>query len=104
MSFAFKLMLYASLSFSVAVQGQTAQSHTSNRIQGNIDINVQSDNATAISAGTNSLAKNTIGIVENAHKGNTNVSVAVRNVTTVSSGNKRKACTTIGGVTNGECK
>lgn len=58
----------------------------------------------AIASGTNSVAKNRVGVVDGKHKGNTSISVSTKNVTTVSSGRDRKACTTIGGVTNEDCK
>lgn len=85
------------------VCAQVSQS-SSTKIQGNIEINAQSDNMTAVATGTNSLAKNRVGVVDGPHKGNTKISVDVKNVTTVSGGNNRKACTTIGGVTKDECK
>lgn len=89
--------------FSHGVYAQVSQS-SSTKIQGNIEINAQSDNMTAVATGTNSVAKNRVGVVDGPHKGNTKINVDVRNVTTVSGGNNRKACTTIGGVTKDECK
>lgn len=100
----FYLILFTILSILCRdVYAQVSQS-SSTKIQGNIEINAQSDNMTAVATGTNSVAKNRVGVVDGPHKGNTKISVDVKNVTTVSGGNNRKACTTIGGVTKDECK
>lgn len=97
------LLFSVFLLYSVSIFAQTARNNPT-QIKGNIEINAQSDNMTAVATGTNSVAKNRVGVVEGVNKGTTRVSVSAKNVTTVSSGNNRKACTTIGGVTNDECK
>lgn len=98
-----KFLLLSMILSSFSAHSQVSRT-TSTKIQGNIEINAQSDNMSAVATGTNSVAKNRVGVVNGKHKGNTNVSASVKNITTVASGRDRKACTTIGGVTNEECK
>lgn len=81
-----------------------AQVSQRTRIQGNTDINVSTDNTTAIAVGENNVAKNRIGVVQGDRKGDLKVNVRAANVTTVVSGRNKKGCTNIGSVVSEECK
>lgn len=74
------------------------------RIQGNNEINVSTENTTAIAAGENNVARNRIGVIQGDKKGDTKITVNAANVTTVAGGRNKKACTNIGGVVSNECK
>jgi hypothetical protein len=74
------------------------------RIQGNTEINVNTENTTAIATGENNVAKNRIGVVQGNKKGDTKISVNAANVTTIVGGRNKKACTNIGGIVSNECK
>ena len=74
------------------------------RVQGNTEINVSTNNMTAVAAGDNNVAKNRVGVIQGPVRGDTRVNVAAGNVTTIAVGRNKKACTNIGGVTNNECK
>lgn len=95
-----------SLALAVAALGVGALAQTSQRthIQGNTEINVVTDNTTAIATGENTVARNRIGVVQANKKGNTNISVNAANVTTVVGGRNKKACTNIGSIVSEDCK
>lgn len=76
----------------------------STRIQGNTEINVNTDNTTAVATGENNVAKNRIGVIKGDKKGDTKINVKAANVTTVVSGRNKKACTNIGSIVSDECK
>ena len=81
--------------------GQTSQRTT---IQGNTELNVNTQDTTAIATGTNNVARNRIGVLQGNIQGNTHVSVNAANVVTVVGGKNKKACTNIGSVVNDDCK
>ena len=87
-----------------AINDAGAQVSQRTRIQGNTDINVSTDNTTAIATGENNVAKNRIGVVQGDRKGDLKVNVKAANVTTVVSGRNKKGCTNIGSVVSEECK
>ena len=87
---------------SAAAAAQVSQSGT--RIKGNTEINVSTQNTTAIATGENSVARNRIGVVKGNKQGDTKITVSAGNVTTVVGGRNKKACTNIGGVVSDECK
>lgn len=89
---------------SASVGTAYAQTSQKTRIQGNTEINVSTQNTTAIATGENNVARNRIGVVQGGKKGNTKITVNAANVTTVVSGRNKKACTNIGGVVSDECK
>jgi hypothetical protein len=74
------------------------------RIQGNTEINVSTENTTAIATGENTVARNRIGVIQGDKKGDTRINVNAANVTTVVGGRNKKACTNIGSVVSDECK
>lgn len=74
------------------------------RVQGNTEINVTTQNMTAIATGEGNVARNRVGVVQGDKKGDTRISVNAANVTTVVGGRNKKACTNIGGVVSDECK
>ena len=74
-------------------------------IKGNTEINVSTQNTTAVAVGENNVAKNRIGVVKGEKTGDTKVSVNAANVVTVVGGRNKKACTNIGVIAkNDECK
>lgn len=85
-----------------AAAAQTSQSGT--HIKGNTEINVSTQNTTAIATGENNVARNRIGVVQGSKQGNTRINVNAGNVTTVVGGRNKRACTNIGGVVSDECK
>lgn len=87
---------------STVVAAQTSQSGT--HIKGNTEINVSTQNTTAVATGQNNVARNRIGVVQGNKRGDTKITVNAGNVTTVASGRNKKACTNIGGVVRDECK
>ena len=82
----------------------TAQVSQRTRIQGNTEINVSTENTTAIATGENNVARNRIGVIQGDKKGDTKITVNAANVTTVVGGRNKKACTNIGGIVSNECK
>jgi len=80
------------------------QAQKSTRIQGNTEINVSTENTTAIATGENNVAKNRVGVIKGDKKGDTKINVNAANVTTVVSGRNKKACTNIGSIVSDECK
>ena len=87
---------------SAAAAAQVSQSGT--HIRGNTEINVSTQNTTAIATGENSVARNRIGVVKGNKQGDTKITVNAGNVTTVVGGRNKRACTNIGGVVSDECK
>ena len=81
-----------------------AVAQKSTRIQGNTEINVNTENTTAIATGENNVAKNRVGVIKGDKKGDTKINVNATNVTTVVSGRNKKACTNIGSIVSDECK
>jgi len=81
-----------------------AQVSQRTQIKGNTDINVSSENTTAIATGENNVARNRIGVVQGNKTGNTRINVNAANVTTVVGGRNKKACTNIGSVVSDDCK
>jgi hypothetical protein len=79
---------------------QTSQT----RIKGNTEINVRTENTTAVAVGENNVAKNRVGVIQGDKKGDTKISVSATNVTTVVGGRNKKACTNIGAIVKDECK
>ncbi|MDD5176409.1 MAG: hypothetical protein PHQ05_08325 [Sterolibacterium sp.] len=74
------------------------------RIQGNTEINVNTENTTAIATGENNVARNRVGVIKGNKKGDTKINVNAANVTTVVGGRNKKACTNIGSIVSDECK
>ncbi len=97
-----KCVLLAMLFVSPFAMAQVSQSGT--RIQGNTEINVSTQNTTAIATGENNVARNRIGVVQGNKRGDTKITVNAANVTTVAGGRNKKACTNIGGIVSDECK
>lgn len=81
-----------------------AQTSQRTKITGNTEINVNSDNTTAIATGVDNVARNRIGVVQGNIQGNTHVNVNAANVVTVVGGRNKKACTNIGSIVNDDCK
>jgi hypothetical protein len=81
-----------------------AQVSQRTQIKGNTEINVSTENTTAIAAGENNVARNRIGVVQGNKKGDTKINVNAANVTTVVGGRNKKACTNIGSIVSDDCK
>lgn len=92
------------ISLMLVVGTVAAQVSQRNKIQGNTEINVATENTTAIAVGENNVAKNRVGVVQGNKQGNTKITVNAANVTTVVGGRNKKACTNIGSVVSNECK
>ena len=88
----------------LAGTGAVAQTSQRTRIQGNTEINVTTQNMTAVATGEGNVAKNRVGVVQGDKKGDTRINVSAANVTTVVGGRNKKACTNIGGIVSNECK
>lgn len=88
----------------LAAGNAMAQASQRTRIQGNTEINVATQDTTAIATGENNVARNRIGVVQGDKKGDIKINVNAAKVTTVVSGRNKKACTNIGGVVSDECK
>jgi len=88
----------------ILVSGVVAAQVKGTRIQGNTEINVNTENTTAVATGENNVAKNRIGVIKGNKKGDTKINVNAANVTTVVSGRNKKACTNIGSIVSDECK
>lgn len=82
----------------------SAQVSQRTQVQGNTEINVSTQNTTAVANGENTVARNRVGVVQGNKTGNTKISVNATNVTTVVGGRNKKACTNIGSVVSNECK
>lgn len=100
----FKNYVLLALVLPVCMVTAYAQTSQNTRIQGNTEINVSTQNTTAVAKGENNVARNRIGVVQGNKKGNTKITVNAANVTTVVSGRNKKACTNIGGIVSDECK
>ena len=87
-----------------SAQMRQSGGQTTTRIQGNTEIDVTTNNTTAIATGENNVAKNRIGVIQGNKKGDTKISVNAANVTTIVGGRNKKACTNIGGIVSDECK
>ena len=74
------------------------------QIKGNTEINVSTENTTAIATGENNVARNRIGVIQGNKVGDTKISVNAANITTVVGGRNKKACTNIGSIVSDECK
>jgi hypothetical protein len=82
-----------------------AQKTQTTNIKGNTEINVNTNNTTAVAVGENVVAKNRIGVIQGDKKGDTKISVSATNVTNVVAGRNKKACVNIGAIVkNDECK
>jgi len=81
-----------------------AQVSQRTQIKGNTEINVSTENTTAIATGENNVARNRIGVVKGNKTGNTRINVNAANVTTVVGGRNKKACTNIGSIVSDDCK
>ena len=81
-----------------------AQTSQSTHIKGKTEINVSTEETTAIAKGEGNVARNRIGVVQGDKKGDTKITVKASKVTTVVSGHNMKACTNIGGIVSDECK
>lgn len=92
-----------SLALVAIATGSMAQKSQTN-IKGNTEINVRTENTTAIATGENNVAKNRIGVIQGDKKGDTKISVSATNVTTVVGGRNKKTCTNIGVIVKDECK
>ncbi|MDK9702026.1 MAG: hypothetical protein OEL20_02730 [Sulfuritalea sp.] len=93
----------ASLILILIAAGAMAQT-SQTRVKGNTEINVRTENTTAVATGEGNVAKNRVGVIQGDKKGDTKISVSATNVTTVVSGRNKKACTNIGGIVKDECK
>ena len=92
------------VTLAVIATGSMAQRTQATNIKGNTEINVRTENTTAIATGENNVAKNRIGVVQGDKKGDTRISVSATNVTTVVGGRNKKTCTNIGAIVKDECK
>ncbi len=88
----------------LAVTSLSAQTSQRTKIQGNTEINVSTQNMTAVATGENNVAKNRVGVVQGDKRGDTHINVVTKDVTTISVGRNKKACTNIGGIVSDECK
>lgn len=88
----------------IVVPSMVSAQAKSTRIQGNTEINVNTENTTAVATGENNVARNRIGVIKGDKKGDTKINVNAANVTTVVSGRNKKACTNIGSIVSNECK
>lgn len=95
------LLAFALLAHIGAACAQTSQK---SHIQGDTEINVSTQDTTAIAKGEGNTARNRIGVVQGDKKGKTKITVNAAKVTTVVSGHNKKACTNIGGIVSDECK
>ena len=88
----------------LAACAAAAQVRQATKVQGNNEINVATENTTAIATGQNNTARNRIGVIQGSKKGDTKINVNAVNVTTVVGGSHKKACTNIGSIVSDECK
>jgi len=92
------------LTFCMVTGVADAQVSQRTQIKGNTEINVSTENTTAIATGQNNVARNRIGVIQGNKTGDTRINVNAANVTTVVGGRNKKACTNIGSVVSDECK
>lgn len=97
-----KILLFVLLAVSAGTG--YAQTSQKTRIQGKTEINVSTEDTTAVAKGENNVARNRIGVVQGDKKGDTKITVNAAKVTTAVSGRNKKACTNIGGIVSDECK
>lgn len=83
---------------------QSAQVGGKTQIKGNTEINVNTKNMTAVAAGSGTVAKNRVGVIQGGSHGDTKISASVGNVTNVAVGRGRKSCVNIGSKVSDECK
>lgn len=83
---------------------QTSQRGATTQIRGNTEINVSTQNMTAVAVGENNVVKNRVGVIQGTKRGDTKISASVGNVTNVVGGRNRKSCVNIGSVVSDECK
>lgn len=83
---------------------QTSQRGATTQIRGNTEINVSTQNMTAVAVGENNVAKNRVGVVQGTKRGDTKISASVGNVTNVVGGRNRKSCVNIGSIVSDDCK
>ena len=95
--------IVAAAALALIAAGSMAQT-SQTRIKGNTEINVTTQNTTAVATGENNVAKNRIGVIQGDKKGDTKISVSATNVTTVVGGRNKKTCTNIGAIVKDECK
>ena len=95
--------ILVALALAAVATGSIAQRSQTN-IKGNTEINVRTENTTAVAVGENNVAKNRVGVIQGDKKGDTKISVSATNVTTVVGGRNKKACTNIGAIVKDECK
>lgn len=99
-----KSHIIAGLALVAIAAGAMAQKSQTN-IKGNTEINVSTQNTTAVAVGENVVAKNRVGVIQGDKKGDTKISVSATNVTNVVAGRNKKACVNIGAIVkNDECK
>jgi hypothetical protein len=96
--------IFINLALLAIATGSIAQRTQTTNITGNTEINVKTENTTAIATGENNVAKNRIGVIKGDKKGNTRITVNATNVTTVVGGRNKKTCTNIGAIVTDECK
>lgn len=87
-----------------SVLAQNFQRGASTQIRGNTEINVKTEQMTAVAAGENNVVKNRVGVIQGTKRGDTKISASVGNVTNVVGGRNRKSCVNIGSVVSDECK
>lgn len=100
------IIRYGLISVMLCIVATVADAQVSQRtvIKGNTEINVSTNNTTAIAVGENNVAKNRIGVIQGNKSGNTRINVNAANVTTVVAGRNKKACTNIGSIVSDDCK
>ena len=99
-----KIQLIGMMLLALGLTPTLVQAQKSTYIKGNTEINVNTENTTAVATGENNVAKNRIGVIKGNKKGDTKINVSAANVTTVVSGRNKKACTNIGSIVSDECK
>ncbi|HJW25676.1 MAG TPA: hypothetical protein VJ576_12325 [Rhodocyclaceae bacterium] len=92
------------MALALAAGSAWAQTSQRTRIQGNTEINANTNNMTAVATGRDTVAKNRVGVIQGDKRGDTRISVSAGNVVTIAGGRGKKACTNIGGVVSNECK
>ncbi len=86
--------VFAVLSVACVVISANAQ-ESGGVVRGNSNINVRAENVNTIAAGSNNVAKTSIGSIKGGAKGG-NVTVDVKNVSNVVVGHGKKGCVNIG--------
>lgn len=87
-------LIFAVLSVASVVITASAQ-ESGGVVRGNSNINVRAENVNTIAAGSNNVAKTSIGSIKGGAKGG-NVTVDVKNVSNVVVGHGKKGCVNIG--------